>query len=133
MLIPQFYDPLRLEAVPPNLWRTLEPYRYRTFIVRPEKGFIIRVPEDFENDLASIPRVFRRLIPGNGRERGASVIHDWLYKNKGKIGTLQMTRKQCDQIFLEAMKAAGVPLWKRQIMYRGVRTGGWVFFNKEAK
>ena len=41
----------------------------------------VTVPDDFLTDLSSIPRIFRLLIPKNGRHRAAAVVHDWLCRN----------------------------------------------------
>jgi len=126
---PAILDRLRLEAVPPNKWKVIDHYAYRTLVTgQPET---INVPYGFINDLASIPRILRILIPVNGRHRGAAVIHDWLYKQRGLIPGMRLTRKQCDQIFLEAMAVAEVSRWKRYSMYRGVRAFGWAFWRKQ--
>lgn len=80
----------------------------------------ITVPIGFKTDLASIPRVFRAAIPTNGKHRLAAVIHDYLYSSKKE------SRGICDKVFLEAMVISGVPWWKRKLMYRAVRLGGWM-------
>jgi len=128
-MIPKFLDPLISEAVPPDTWRLEIRFAYRTLVTG--KPLIITVPKGFQNDLASIPRALTWLFPVNGRHRWAAVIHDWLYTNKGFLGDRMIfTRLECDQVFLEGMKVMGVPWWKRHSMYRGVRAGGWVRWNK---
>ena len=125
---PAFLDTLRLDVIPPNKWMVVNHYAYRTLITgKPE---IINVPHGFVHDLASIHRLLRLLIPINGRHRGAATVHDWLYRNKGRTKNVRLTRKQCDQVFLEAMIVAGVSAWKRQSMYRGVRAFGWIAWRK---
>lgn len=106
--------------------------RYRWFLVTPcvymsqEIDLTIRVPEGFETDLASIPRIFRRVIPVNGDHRLAAVVHDYLYSLRGKLpNRAPITRKQADKVFLEAMIYLKVPRWKCWTMYRAVRAGGW--------
>jgi hypothetical protein len=87
----------------------------------------VRVPEGFTTDLASIPRLGRIVIPQNGCHRDASIVHDYLYSIGGKIpGMLggALTRKECDLIFLEAMKSRGTPRWQQLVMYHAVRVGG---------
>ena len=37
-----------------------------------------------------------------------------------------ITRKQADQIFLEAMGVLGVRKWRKYLMYYAVRLGGWL-------
>jgi hypothetical protein len=126
---PNFLNPLQLEAVLPNTWRLLSSFGYHTLITG--KPQTITVPVGFENDLASIPRLFRNIIPVNGRHRWPAVIHDYLYSKKGILGDrMRFTRKECDQIFLEGMKVMKVGFIKRSLMYNGVRAGGWVYFNK---
>ena len=98
-------------------WILDQPLHYRT-----EEGGDIVVPADFVTDLASIPMGFRNFFPINGRHRQAAVVHDYLYANH--IGS----RKRADEIFLQAMTACDVPLWRRRLMYRAVRLFGWVFW-----
>lgn len=97
----------------------------------------LAVPGGFVTDLASIPRGFQWLIPVNGRHRAPAVVHDYLYSEQGqvlanpqetdahKLRVRNLSRKDCDQIFKEAMKVAGVGWFKRNTMYRAVRIGGW--------
>lgn len=129
---PKFHGPLDLRAVPPNKWKLLIQFTYTTVITN--EPYLIVIPEGFINDLASIPRIFRSIVPQIGKHRGAAVVHDYLYSRKGKMkGGVTLTRKQCDKIFLEAMKVAGVRFTRRHVMYQAVRVGGWVLFNKEKK
>lgn len=86
----------------------------------------IIVPRGFITDLASIPKLLRGLLDVNDSHRRAAVLHDFLYCLQG------FTRKQSDDMFLEAMGAIGVPAWKRSMMYAGVRAGGWMIWNKRA-
>lgn len=74
-----------------------------------------QVPRDLYTDFASIPRAFRGLISRTGRHGKAAVLHDFL------CGHYKVTRKEADQIFLEAMKTLGVGWLKRRTMYFGVR------------
>lgn len=73
------------------------------------------VPEGFETDLASIPRLFRFLIVKNGRHRAAAIVHDYLCRLK-----MAFPRDLADKIFLEAMKVRGVPRIRRTLMYWAV-------------
>ena len=76
----------------------------------------VTVPTGFVTDLASIPRVFRLLMPKNGRHRAAAIVHDYLCRLK-----MDFSRVKADKIFLEAMKLQGVPKLRRWLMYRAVR------------
>ncbi len=85
----------------------------------------ITVLAGFETDLASIPPMFRSIIPVNGQHRLAAIVHDDIYSKKGKMSFGVLTRAQADRIFLEAMKELGVGFFTRQLMYAAVRAGGW--------
>ena len=79
---------------------------------------IITVPEGFETDFASIPRVFWRVLPPWGRYGKAAVVHDYLCVERSRPSA------ETHKIFLEAMQVLGVSRWKRNIMYWGVRCCG---------
>lgn len=74
----------------------------------------IIVPAGFITDLASIPRIFRPVIPQNGRHRLAAIVHDCLVR----LDTFD--RRLADRIFLEAMEVLEVRRWRRLVMYWAV-------------
>lgn len=83
----------------------------------------IVVPAGFTTDFASIPRFLWRIIgtPTSADYRNAAVLHDFLYclgKDSGR------SRKECDDIFYDAMTVLNVSWWKKNMIYRGVRLGG---------
>lgn len=81
----------------------------------------VKVNKGFITDGASIPKVCWTIIGHPfGRYLEAAVIHDFLYFE----GTL--TRKECDKVFLEAMKELKVFALQRWVMYKGVRMWGWL-------
>ena len=84
----------------------------------------ITVPFGTKTDFASIPRVFRALIPRVGKYGKAAVLHDWLCEYK------IFARKKTDRIFLEAMKTLDVGWLKRRLMYIGVRSYSVITFKK---
>lgn len=94
-------------------------------------GYKIEVPSGFLTDLASTPKYLWFAFPPFGDYTDAAIVHDYLYSIYCKYK--EITREQADKIFLELMKRLGVPLWKRQLMYRGVRMFGWLFFRKDDK
>lgn len=94
-------------------------------------GFI-DVEAGFDTDYASVPRIFWSIYPPDGSYTEAAVIHDALYWYQSVHGR-PITRKQADGVFLEAMEHLGIPLHRRRILYRAVRLGGWVAWNKRAK
>ncbi len=85
------------------------------------------VPIGFVTDFASVPRFLWNIAPKTGKYTGAAVIHDYLYW-EGK-----RSRKECDDIFLEAMTVLGVEKWKRDLMYFALRGFGWIFYNSGQK
>jgi len=87
----------------------------------------LMVPAGFVTDLASIPIGLRWFFPHGGAKAFAACTHDYLYRNT--IGT----RKEADGIFLAAMLSNGVTKWKAQLMYYGVRGGGWMSWAKSAR
>jgi hypothetical protein len=102
-----------------NGYVLLAPLRYYSTLLDKE----IEVPTGFFTDFASVPSVARVFISGHGKDRWAAVVHDYLY-------SIGFDRKTADAIFLEAMAVSNVGFFKRRVMYRAVRTGGWMFYAK---
>jgi len=88
----------------------------------------IRVPHGFITDFASVPRVLWSILPPTGRYTKAAVLHDYLYSNASH---LDLNRKQCDKMFLQAMEILGVKKWVRNTIYRAVRIFGKNYFRKD--
>lgn len=85
----------------------------------------IKVPKGFITDGSSIPRAFWSIIEHPfGQALEASVIHDYLY-SRGLF-----SRKQCDRLFLEAMKELKVSPLKRWTMYQAVKMWAWIGWNR---
>lgn len=103
-------------------FRLLEPF---TYYMEGDSDNTITVPVGFETDFASVPRVFTPLVERMGRHSKAAVVHDYLYSQPDML-----TRKECDKVFLEAMKVSGVNVRLRWSMYFAVRLFGWLHFNK---
>ena len=80
----------------------------------------IYVPRGFETDFASVPRLPIIYSLFGDKAHHESVIHDHLYRILPHL----CTRKEADQVFLEAMKARGKSWFIRNAMYQGVRMGG---------
>jgi len=73
------------------------------------------VPDGMETDFASIPKIVPRWIAEKVDVHiEAAVVHDHLCK------TRPWSSRVAADIFNEAMRAAGVPAWRRQLMYRAV-------------
>ncbi len=90
-------------------------------------GRSVRVPYWFDTDGASVPRILWNLLPPFGQYGQAAVVHDKLYRD-GKLLVngveVDISREECDAIFLEAMKVLGVNVVTRYTMYYAVRMFG---------
>lgn len=91
---------------------------------------VVRVPVGTLTDFASIPRTVQLFIPKDIGRR-AAIIHDYLYQTRGLGG--KYTRKQCDEIFLDALSVLNVDWPTRKTLYAGVRIGGWVAWRNHKK
>ena len=85
---------------------------------------VLKVPKGFETDFCSIPRIFWNIYPplGGGTKRTkygkCAVLHDAAYAFHW------FDRKECDLLFLEAMKAMKVGKFTRTLFYWMVRLFG---------
>ena len=118
-----FPDELRGKFIARNQWAVIRDFRYNS----PKFG-LITVPCGFITDGASIPSILWGIIgsPWAGDYPEAAVIHDWVYTEQS------FKRSDCDKIFLEGMGILGVNWFKRRIMYRAVRTFGWIPWKNKA-
>lgn len=116
---------VRSDTLPEAVVRWLGPgFRFRLeepFAIA-ERGVEIRIPAGFIFDGASVPRLFWMGISPTELGVVAPLVHDWLYRTGGQYGAL--SRGDADAIFLDHMKAEGVPGWKRWAAYLAVRVGG---------
>ena len=85
---------------------------------RDRSGAQHTVAPGFVTDFASVPAIFRAVVPRWSKSAKAAVVHDWLYRQ----GTT--TRKQADNVFHEALRASGVSRVGAWLMWAGVRLGG---------
>ena len=108
--MPKFIKEPDLRVYPPTDWKLITPLVYQSDLWKEQ----IVVPAGFVTDLASIPRIFRSIIPQNGKHRLAAIVHDYLCRQK------DFHRLLADSIFLEAMKLLGVNRIRRRIMYWAV-------------
>lgn len=100
-------------------WRLLSDLIYED-----TKHGIIIVPEGFETDFASVPRIPVVFELVGDRGHAAATLHDWLYHN----GTLK--RKEADAVLMQALRDTNVGKPRSVLMYAGVRAFGWLFFKK---
>ena len=98
-----------------GIWRLTAPLVYQSDIL----GRQIVIEPGFLTDYASVPRVpFAYWLFGDTSHR-AAVVHDWLFHH----------HEVCDEgtankVLVEAMKAEGIPAWRRAGIYAGVFVGG---------
>jgi len=90
---------------------------------------IVKVPKGFRTDFASIPKILFALPFINYKDKfnKAAVLHDFCYCSK------LLNRKECDKLFLNAMKVLGIPLWKRYLFYYTVRIFGGSHYGNRSK
>lgn len=117
-------------------------YAYGTF----DDGTHIRmlIPEGFPTDFYSIPLIVRPLIPKSlvGWNQ-AAVVHDRLYYHNtlelyNDVSRTWITDVPCnryvsDQMLRALMIQFEAPLWRRVLIYRGVRLGGSASWDKRRK
>lgn len=96
----------------------LEPFTYTSL-----KGEVIEVPIGTTSDGASTPRALWVILPPTGRYWMAAFLHDYLYRCSDK------PRIDCDNLLKEAMLRLGVNRFRAEVIYLGVRIGGWVPYN----
>jgi len=115
--------PLKVELGDGKKWRLSEKFSVYTEQLGEEKVWI-EVPEGFETDFASIPKIFIPFLAWKDKFNKASVVHDWLYHTK------QFDRKTSDKIFLELQLALGISKYKAYLFYYTVRMFGWLYWRK---
>lgn len=132
----KFSTELKLEPVTKKelfklqLFRVTESFRY--YVGSEDSGKYVEVPKNFRTDVASIPFGFRWLVPQLGSHGQACVVHDYLCdggplitekEDKLRIHKVHkdVTRKEADKIFKEALEVLEVPWWRRTLMYYAVR------------
>jgi hypothetical protein len=94
-------------------------------------GVVWIAPAGSRVDGASIPKAFWSVIGGpfEGKYRKPSVLHDVAYDEKSRPW------KECDRMFYEAMRCAGVGSVEAKTMYYALLRHGmhWKFKSKRAK
>lgn len=107
-----------------NRWRLEQAYDYRHGDTR------IRVPKDFQFDLASIPRALWWLIAPFELSIVAPLIHDFLYRFRGNPPPGSITpsrtysRAEADELFETIMRQEEVPAWRRKAGFAAIRLFG---------
>ena len=121
-----FTDKLIVSKLNAREWEVEREFIY--YIGNEDSDDYVIIPKGFITDFASVPRGLWTFFPPDGQYTQAAVLHDFLYS------TQMFDRKDCDNIFLEAMAVLKVKRWKRTIMYWAVRVfGGWYWKNNAEK
>lgn len=120
-----FTKPLVTQYMPDtDNWMLPPTFGFRYWIGEENSGTYVDIPDLFRSDGASVPRPFWWIIPPWGDHGQAAVLHDFLcvYRTIIRDGNpVSISRKECDDIFLEAMKVLNVDPAKRNAMYIAVR------------
>ena len=106
-----------------DIWLVDEDYHFSLYGVQ---DFIQR---GFKTDLASVPRVFWRIIAPYELSVEAAVIHDHLYRNLGVADNIILAREQVDNLFRLIMIEQGVPGWRCWLAHKMVRLAAWATWN----
>lgn len=106
-----------------RVWVLFDKCSYRTVT------HTLTAPAGYETDLASIPRVFWSIVAPEELSLAAPVFHDLIYRCAGVLPQNSLNpfdgkvfdRKEADDLFLELMRKARIPRWKRMTAYWAVR------------
>ena len=118
----KFTTPLIMEHKSEDRWILKEEVEFH--VGKYPSDEVITVPEGFDTDLASIPKLFWNILPPHGKYGKAAVVHDYCYR------TACYDRKKSDEIFLDGMKVLKVAKLKRRIIYYAVRWFGKFAWDK---
>lgn len=95
----KFSAPLVIEEIGYERWKVVEDFRWTA-----KSGLVVRVAMGFTTDLASVPQVFRSLVPKIGYWSQAAVVHDLLYRDHRAGINTDITRLQADRALREGAK-----------------------------
>ena len=119
-------------------WVALESFEFHSGAK--DEGLFVRCEAGMVSDLASIPRIVRWLIPKAGKDAQGAFIHDRVYRDGFMIMRIEhlekrvrVSRAMADGLYHQSMLALKVGKWRRRAIYRGLRAGGFVAWNKYRK
>ena len=100
-------------------------------------GKIYQCPPGATTDGLSDPTVFQNLLPRSGKYWLSAVLHDCAYRNtlliyRASWVKAELSKEDCDTLFLEAMEAQGVGLQRWPIFW-GVKFFGKTAFENDRK
>lgn len=79
----------------------------------------ITIETGYLTDGASVPKFLQWLIPAWGKHGQCAVVHDKLCET-WQTNKRKLNRKQVDEIFFDAMRVAGVNVFRRKAIELGV-------------
>jgi len=118
------YDEDASKNLKKDYWRVLDSFKFYYDTEGSEDKKWAIVPAGFLTDGASVPRWFWGLVAPWGNYGQAAALHDYLieygvvFHNNQRVN---ISRKEADHVFNEAMRVAGVSKWQRRIMFLSVR------------
>ncbi len=90
-------------------------------------GIPLFIPENFETDFSSIPKMFWFFIaPHKKAYVHAGVLHDYLYMCPSGL-----SRQQVDLIFYHALRSEDTPIISATLAYWAVRMFGGKYYQKD--
>ena len=115
-----FLDKLDYREIGEVAGKTIYKLNSTLVYISPSIGRIV-IPEGFETDLASVPRVPIIYMMWGGRAHREAVLHDYLYR----IGAIPAVSFECaNDTFKEAMINRGQPFYIYHPTWLGVTLGG---------
>ena len=117
-----FTNPLYVEFVSADLWRLTTPFEYHVGSYPSDERVI--VPVGYVTDFGTFPSFVKPFMSPTGQWGKATVVHDFLCTHKEVTtpnGVRLVSRKEADDIFLEAMEVLEVKRLTRYMMYSAVR------------
>ena len=89
------------------------------------------VPSGFLTDFGSVPDIVDWIIPAISTQADpAYVLHDFHYACHRDGFEAVKDRADADQILYDALLVCGVARWRARLIWAGVRSGGWVAWNR---
>lgn len=119
-----------LEGEDVGKWRQLAPLVFYSATL---DCFVI-TPMGFVANSYSVPPLCDWIV--RGQDRRPAFTHDDSYDGtilvcrdaSEPLQAIEITREQADALILEACASVGMSWWRRRVIFRGTRIGGWAFF-----
>ena len=106
-----------------QIWVVQRPLKYHSEYL----NTFVEVPEGFETDLASVPRLPMLYLFWGGKAHTEAVLHDYLFRSDCVPSVSFM---DANKVFLESMKSRGKPARIRYPMYYGVVVGSYLSYHR---